>query len=95
VGVFDEIFGADQVDLLEYSPEIIPEVLGTISRRLKLAPIIATEIPITNPRVTGEGSAPSFPLEIKDQIRSTFGEHIGRLLVSHRHEGGNPHDPVS
>ena len=92
VGVFDEVFGADQVDLLEYSPEIVPEMLLVISHRLQLAPIFPREIPMTNLRVTGEGAAPAFSMEIKEQIRSSCGEHIGHLLALHRHEVITPRD---
>jgi hypothetical protein len=85
VGCFDELFGADQVDVVRYSPEVIPEEFALIESRLGITIELPAPIPETNLRIRGEGEAPAFTPELHRQIRDHFGDSIDLILAQHTH----------
>lgn len=85
VGTFDDLVGADHVDLLVYNDEIVPEMLEVISSRLGSTPGSPVEIIRTNLRIRGDGEAPGFEAADKDRIRAALGDQIGPLVAQHRH----------
>ncbi len=85
VGTFDELVGADHVDVLVYNDEIVPKMLEVIAGRLGATPGSPVAIERTNLRIRGEGEAPSFSEEDKAQIRMALGNRIDPIVTSHRH----------
>ena len=84
VETLDEIFGRSNVDVVEYGPDVVPELLDRISQRLGISLTLPAPIPVTNLRIRGEGSAPPFGPALLDQVRSVLGGSISEQVESHR-----------
>ena len=90
VETFDEIFGHEHLDVLEYGPEVVPQLLDQICERLGISLTLPAPIPFTNIRIRGEGSAPPFEPALLAQVRSALGDSLDELVNSHRRRGLRP-----